>query len=274
MNEIPRLSASIGHKLTTECPLSAWSAHRLLGNHKQKTTDSQLAGRLWHAGILEGNHGVEVLDFDAFRSADAKKARDKALHDGKIPITRGKWDAMQVGVARIREQLAEHGILFDGKIEERIEWDQQATTGETVACSGYIDHRQGLCIDDLKTGSACTSIHMAKSLIQKSHSLLQDAAYRSAIATIHGEDRERCEMRFIFVQTEEPYTDTPVKLSGEFRELSYLRWQRAIDTWAKCLGKGVERKHWPGPVAPGCTDTIHPDGWMLARELEMEELRS
>ncbi len=273
MGEIPRLSPSIGHKLTTECPLSAWSAHRLLGGHKQERKESHTEGLIWHAGIMEKGRGIEVLDFDAFRSKDAKAARDKAIHDGKIPITTPKWEAMQGGVERIHEQLADIDIILDGEIEERIEWDEQATTGETVACSGYIDHRQGLHIDDLKTGKACTSLHMAKRLIQGSHALLQDAAYRSAIATIHGEDRERCKMRFVFIQTQEPYTVTPVKLSGEFRELSFLRWQRAIDDWAKYLGKGRDRKHWPGPVERGVTATIHPDGWALAQELELEALR-
>ncbi len=274
MSEIPRLSASIAHKLTTECPLSAWSAHRLLGNHKEKKKESQLEGQLWHAALLEGGAGIEVLDFDAFRSKDAKEARDKALHDGKIPLVRPKWDAMQPAVEAVLERLHAHGIDLDGVTEERIEWDQRATSGETVACSGFIDHRKDLVIDDLKTGSGFTSEHMAGQLIAKGHSLLQDAAYRSAISARLLEDIERVKMRYIFVQTQEPYAITPVEMSGEYKEISRLRWQRAIDIWAECLGKGTDRKYWPGPVEPGTIATVHPPGWMMAQELEEEALRA
>lgn len=273
MSQVPRLSVSIAHKLLAECPLSAWSAHRLLGNHREKKKDSQVEGQLWHAALLESGKGIEVIDCDAFRSAIAKEARDKALHDGKIPITAPKWEAMQGAVAAIQGQLRAHGIDLSGKVEERIEWDEESSSGEVVACSGYIDHRDGLKIDDLKTGSTCVSLSMASNLVMRSHSLLQDAAYRSAIATIHDEDKERVSMRYVFVQTQEPYTVTPVDMSGEFRELSHLRWRRAIDDWAKYLALGTDRKHWPGPVAKGKTGTIHPPGWALAQEMEVEALR-
>lgn len=273
-NQIPRLSPSIAHKLLTESALSAWSVHRLLGKRRQKTTTSQREGRLWHAALLEsytGNEGVKVIEFDSFRTNAAKEARDKAEHDGKIPVLAPKWEAMESAVLSIREQLAAHDVLLDGIVEERVEWNALSSSGEYVACSGVIDHRKGLRIDDLKTGSTCVSVHMATNLVAKSHALLQDAAYREAVATKLLEDMERCVVRFVFVQTEEPFTVTPVKMSGEFRQLSQMRWQRAIDVWAECLGKGTDRKHWPGPVE-GCA-MMHPPGWMLAQELELEAMK-
>jgi len=270
MTETPRLSASIAQKLLTECPLSAWSAHRLLGNNRPKTTDSQRAGRLWHAALLEGGAGIEVIDCDSFRSKAAREARDKAEHDGKIPVTSAKWDSMQHAVFHIHDELAAHGICLNGDVEERMEWNARTTGGEEVACSGFIDHRQGSFIDDLKTGDTCVTPHMAAGLIAKSHSLLQDAAYKSAVRAKHG--YEECQMRFIFVQTCEPYSVTPVIMSGEFREISHIRWQRAIDDWAKYLALGTDRKFWPGPVPEGCA-TVHPPGWMMSVELEEEAMR-
>jgi len=271
MGETPRLSPSIAQKLLDECPLSAWSAHRLLGNHKVKATDSQREGRLWHAALLEDGAGIEVLDFKDFRTKDAREARDRAEHDGKIPMVAHKWEAMQVGMKRIKNQLADFGVFLDGKVEERIEWDEFSTSGAPVPCSGYIDHRIETVIDDLKTGETCTTEHMASMLIARSHALLQDTAYRHAICAIHGYEMERTTMRFVFVQTREPYSVTPVYLSGEFQELSVLRWQRAVDTWAECLAKGTDRKHWPGPVE-GCV-AVHPPGWMLSQEIELEALK-
>ncbi len=268
--ETPRLSPSIGHKLTTESALSAWAAHRLLGNFRKPATDSQIAGRLWHAAILEGGAGVEVLDFDAFRTKEAKEARDKALHEGKIPIVTAKWDAMQAAVGRIHDELAGQGIMLQGHVEERIEWLELAEDGRSVECSGVLDHRDGGTTLDIKTEPAPTKEAAARS-IAKSHALLQDAAYRSAVESKHGIERERQDVIFLFVQTEEPFCITPVRMSGEYRELSHLRWRRAIEAWSECLSRGKERKYWPGPV-DGIA-TIHPPGGMLSQELELEETR-
>ena len=74
-DETPALSPSVGKQLVDESPLHGYTFHRLLGGLKKKSTDAQVLGQLYHAGLYEAGEGVAVLDFDAFRSKDAKAAR-------------------------------------------------------------------------------------------------------------------------------------------------------------------------------------------------------
>ena len=269
--EVPRLSPSIAHKLTTESALSAWANHRLLGNHREPASTSQMEGRMWHAAILGEDEEIVVVDVADFKTKAARDERDTILAQGKIPVAAPKIAELQDAAARIVEELAKHGIILNGACEERIEWTEYTEGGAEVKCSGILDHYNGAVIHDLKTGKTATSIHQAAMLIARSHALLQDAAYRSAVCDGDDIDPERIEVVFAFVQTREPFSVTPVTLAGDFRELSHLRWRRAIEEWHKCLSKGTEREHWPD-VTEGITPVSAP-GWMISQEIELEAMR-
>mgnify|MGYP003672265535 CR=1 FL=1 len=269
MSEEPRLSPSIAHKLN-QYPLAGWAAHRLLGNFRSASTSSNVEGSLWHAAVMGGTNEVEVIDCDSFRTKDAKAARDHALAEGKLPVTAAKWANYELGSARIRRSLEDIGIEFGGIVEERIEWAETTEAGQTVDCSGYIDHRDGLNIIDLKTDPAMTPDAAARSIVN-SHALLQEPAYRSAISKLLDVDLERVTMTYVFVQVEEPFAVFPVQMSGEFRELAHLKWRRAIETWAKCLARGKAREFWPGPASQ--IQTVHAPQWMVNQEMEREEIR-
>ncbi len=271
--EVPRLSPSIGHVLTTQYPLAAWGGHRLLGNFRKATTASQAEGRLWHAAILEAGADIEVVEVAHFKSKDAQQVKEQIEARGNMAVAASKWDAMAPGVHRIKEELARFGIPLDGVCEERVEWTEYDDDGRPVECSGVLDHRKDYLIQDLKTGSAGLTEDEATNLIGKSHALLQDAAYKSAIATLHEVDLERMSCEYVFVQTEEPHAILPIGMSGALQEISFLRWRWAINLWSKCLRKGMDRKHWPGPVAVGHRGTALPPSWMLAQELEREAMR-
>lgn len=272
-----RLSASIAQRVVTESPLSAWAAHRLLGNFRDEPSSSQIDGRMWHAAILSGTgadderDGIILVDAPDFRTKAAQEQKAEILAAGNIPVPLPKFEALYPAATRIREELDRFGIALGDEVEERLEWDESTRSGLPVPCSGVLDHRSGTMIDDLKTGSGPVSIHEAERRVATSYTLLQDAAYRSAVAQKLEIDKERVGFRIIFIQTQEPFAITPVELSGEFRELSTLRWQRAIDAWHACLSRGTDRKYWPGPVDR--VTTIHPPGWMMSQELELEAMQ-
>jgi len=270
-DEIPRLSPSIAHKLTTESPLHAWAAHRLLGNFRKPPTDSQIQGRMWHAAVLEGGKDIVVVDCDNFKSKEAKEKRDEIRAAGKIAVAAPKFSYLAPASARIRQELRRFGIVFDGEVEQRFEWTEYTERGEPVECSGVIDHWNDTLVHDIKTGSAAVSEREAQRLIAGSHALLQDPAYRNARHARDGIDPERIEVVFAFTQTEEPHAITPVTLAGDFRELARMRWRRAIETWHHCLSQGTDRKFWPGPVE--VVTPISAPGWMISHEIELEAMR-
>jgi hypothetical protein len=237
---------------------------------KPPSTDAQTEGRLWHAAITGDMGDVVLVEADSFRTKEAREFRDQAIADGKTPMIAAKWQRFRKGAERIREEMGNVGVVLDGNVEERFEWSERASDGTEVLCSGVVDHRSELYVDDLKTSAQAYTPDRAAREIANSHALLQDAAYRHAVAQHENADIERCSMRFVFVQTVEPHVVVPVVLDGEFRQLSELRWQRSIDIWARCLKQGTERDFWPGPVS-GTVD-VHAPGWMMAQELEMEEM--
>ena len=271
MTEIPRLSPSIAHKLTTESPLSAWAAHRLLGNFGEASTDAQLEGRLHHAAILMDHAGIDVVDADSFRTKAAREAKAEILAAGNTPVLIEKWDNMQLSAAAIRGQLEQYGIVLDGESEQRFEWDEYTEDGAAVACSGIIDHYLGNRIIDLKTSKTATTTRQAVQNIASGAALLQDAAYRDALHWDDGPPPGQIEVIFAFVQTQEPFSVTPITLAGDFRELSHLRWRRAIETWHQCLSNGLGREFWPGPV--DAITAVSPPGWMVSQEIEWEAMR-
>jgi hypothetical protein len=269
-NEVPRLSASIAHKMTTESALAGWSAHRLLGNYKKPATPSQIEGRKWHAAILGTAHDIQVCEVENFKAAAGKALKAAALAADKIPVSRPDYDAMLVHTPHILESLAGRGIFFDGVVEKRHEWEQHTETGEIVNCSGYIDHSKGYVIHELKTGKSSTPAHEAMNLISRNHAIIQDAAYRSAVAARWDEvtTEDELDFMYVFVQTQPPYSVTPCRMSGAFREISHLRWRRAIEAWHTCISNGTEKENWPD-VTEGIV-SIAPPGWMLSQEIELE----
>lgn len=272
-----RLSATIAHKLVSESALSAWASHRLLGNMKQDPTSSQIEGRMWHAAILGQAHDLVVCDFDGFKTKAAREERDHWLAEGKIPVAAPKMEELAPSSARIRDAMAAKGIHLSGVSEERFEWDEYGDDGKPVACSGYVDHyvineKSGLPEGfEIKSGKTPTSLHEATMLICRNHAIFQDPAYRGALSETLACDREMVDMTYVFVQTREPFSVTPVRMSGAFRELAHLRWRRAINDWQRCLNRGTDRQFWPD-VTEGVA-VVDAPGWMLSQEIEMEAMR-
>jgi len=276
--EIPRLSPSIAHKLTAVSPLQAWASHRLLGNFRKPPTTAQLDGRMWHAAVLEGagasaeGDDLCIIDVDDFKTKAARELRDEAIANGQVPVVRARYDLLAPAAERIRIALAHKDVPLAGAVERRIEWSERTEKGAEVLCSAVLDHVDGYRIDDLKTGPSATPRTQAGILISRSHSILQDAAYRSALAAEDDLDPERIDFVYAFAQTEEPFSVTPVRMSGTFREVSHLRWRRAVETWHECLSKGTDRKYWPDATEDGI-GVVDAPGWLMSQEIELEAMR-
>lgn len=257
-SETPRLSPSIAAKLLDEGPLSAWANHRLLGNLRKPATDSQIAGKIAHAAILDDTSEVAPLDYPDFRTKEAREARDRLLAGGLIPIVQAKWDdALDMGRI-VRERVeAETGIdLLDGAREMRMAWEG----GEGVLCSGVIDYlaADASRVIDLKTMPGFPSAGTCQRMLSSGHTLLQDAAYREAVA-------DAIELDFLFVQTEPPYSVYWTTMAGDLRQVSEIRWMRAQREWARLL----ETDGWHEPLGRQVT---HAPGWLLNHEMLEEAM--
>jgi len=260
MEETPKLSPSIAKKLLDGTPLAAWCDHRLLGNLRKPMTDGQRAGILAHAAILGDSEDVAVLPFDAFRSKDAKEARDAAIEEGKIPVTEKAWTEITENTPQIRQSLENSGVVFGGAVEQKLSWEEDG-----VLCTGVLDHWDGkVLVDEIKSGPAIPTREYCERHLVQSHSHLQDPAYRNAVASEIDCDPEEITVRFAFVQTQAPFACYVQPLSGAAREYAAIRWRRAVDIWRRCLSTG----DWYGPSAEDMPFDVPV--WALKREMEME----
>lgn len=258
--ETPKISPSIAKKLLDGTPLNAWCNHRLLGNMAKPMTDGQVAGILTHATVLGHDERLAILPYDSFRSNEAKEAKQAAIDAGLIPVAQPKWDEASENAPHIIAALSGAGVILDGTVEHRFNWVEDG-----VLCTGVVDHWDGkLMVDEIKTGPSLPTREYCERHLIQSHSHLQDAAYRRAVAAELDVDPVEVTVRFAFVQSVAPFAVNIRPMTAAFREYSEIRWTRAVKTWGECLASGV----WPGP-----NDEDYPFDvpvWALKREMELE----
>lgn len=261
--EQPSLSASIAHEIDHRSALHAYSRHPRLGGVPRADTKSFDMGTLAHALLLGEGKDVAVVDADDWRTKAAQILRNEARAAGKVPILCAEYEAAEKAADALRARFADFGIVLDGDSEVTAFWGEDSDDAGPVQCRGMLDHIKLPVIYDLKS---CRSAH--PSACQK-HSdsygyAIQRAAYVSAIENNRPELAGRVDFIFVFFELEPPFAVTPVRLSGEFRELGERRWQRAVNVWGRCL----RDNHWPGYVDK-ITD-IHPPPWALLDDMNKQ----
>jgi len=239
--EIPRLSPSIAG-LVNECPIKAWTKHRLLGGVKSDSTAAMDEGKLFER-LLTG-HGINelvVLDFDDCRTKAAQEACRDATAAGLIPVKAKDVESSLKAARIIRAKMEAHiGQSFDAMDHQvRFEWESDG-----CACSGVLDclvvEESRARIFDLKKTASANPKDLERSITRYGYHI-QQAAYIEAVEFFYPHLSGRVSFEFLFYETSEPYCMTPAKLDGGLRMLGQARWDSAKAKWRDCLLHGL----WP-----------------------------
>lgn len=264
-SDVPRLSQSIANVIVQQSPRHAWTAHPRLGGVRSKSTRAMDDGSVISALLLGKGADIEICNFDAFRSNDAKAQRDAALAAGRIPVIASNFEALARSAEGIRASLLEFNIdLTGGEAEMAIEWTEKGLHGP-VLCRGKLDllvSKRGQIFDWKKTKSA-EPRDCARSMITYGYDV-QDVAYRRAVAQLLPDLAGRIDMVFLFAEEEPPYAVTPIRASGMMRQLGEMKWDRAVATWEQCL----LNNRWPSYV-DSVTD-VDPPAWAITEEMGAE----
>lgn len=218
-------------------------------------------GNVGHRLLLGKGKAFEVLDFDDWRTKDAKAAGEEARGRGVVPVLRKDFDRAEKLASKVAVELARHGIVLDGQSEVAIEWYEETSHGPLL-CRAMFDHvwlDRGVIFDLKITGDASPDFVERNS--ERLGYAIQAAAYRRALQAVRPELDGRIDFLFAFAENEEPFALNLERPSGAFRELGERRWLRACETWAGCLKAGV----FPGYDAYG-VNSLSPPGWVLKRE--------
>jgi hypothetical protein len=257
----PSLSSSIAKMLIDRSPAHARLAHPRLGGAAHTSTGAMDAGTVIHRLVLGKGASFEVLDFPDYRTKAAQQARDAARAQGRTPMLAHEVASLVDASKHISAQLAAYGYRIDpAHSEVAAEWQERVHASDAlVQCRCMFDqvHIDEGVIFDLKKTVSANPVDLQRTITNYGYDI-QHAAYTSALRALRPRLAGREEFVFLFVEIEEPYAVTPVKLTGEFRELGQSRWSRAVRTWYDCL----TNDDWPA-YTRGVVE-IEPTPWALA----------
>ena len=264
--ETPSLSASIAKMLIEKSPKHAWLAHPKLGAHSFESTQAMDDGSVIHKLIL--GKGVDIVEVDAedFKTKAAREIRDAAKDAGKIPVLVSRMDELRVAADAIKAQLVDFGIELSGQSELAATWTEEAgMSGEYIQCRCMFDHviLNRASVFDVKKIVSADPETIARQMYSLGYDV-QWAAYTGAVRALKPEHVGREQFTFIFCEIEPPYSVTPVRPDGQFRQIGTARWERAKELWHRCLKTGK----WPGYTESILS--VSPPGWAIARELGNE----
>lgn len=266
--EVPSLSQSIAHTMLAESPLHAWAKHPRLGNLQEREPTKALdAGSLMHTLLLGTGKEIVIVDAADWRTNAAKDARDRARVNGKVPILAHDYERGELCARIVRERIAAAGINLDeldaATPEIGIEWREGGRMGPVV-CRGRLDKllllESRAVIFDFKKIRDAHPRTCGKHMIEYGYDI-QHAAYTSAVQALRPDLAGRIDFLFLFLEDSQPFAVTPARPDGVMREHGEMRWQRAVELWERCLGRGV----WPGYVETPISLEAPP--WAISQEM-------
>ncbi|UOQ57211.1 PD-(D/E)XK nuclease-like domain-containing protein [Leucobacter allii] len=225
--------SSTGAKLILDAP--ARFKHVVLdGNQEHK--DSYDLGSIVHAKVLGTGWGVEVLDFENWRTKASQEAKAAARAAGLIPMLRHeveKPNAIAEAVLANRDAAA----LFER--DGASEVSAFATCPETgVRVRARADRFCGPIVDLKTTAGSAKPEDFARTAFKFGYDL-QDAMYEDVFRWASGWDDE---FKFVVVETRAPYLVSVCTLRSDFIDMGRDKALKARRVYAECMAAGI----WPG----------------------------
>jgi hypothetical protein len=246
-------SPSVATTLISRSPLHALT---LRGKAPNKVMDR---GSVMHAMILGDGKKFVALNYDDWRTKEAREQREVNRAKGLIPILKHELDDADKAAIAILSRLRSMGVRLDGKSEAAIEWEESTAHGP-VKCKTMVDH---LRLDagemlELKIVDDASPDRCERTAENLGYAIACAARTR-ALTALKQSLAGRTRYRFLFCEAVPPYAIYAPYPTGEFREIGERKWLRAVESWARCQASGK----W---AAYEAHDSIHPPGWAMAKE--------
>lgn len=268
LSPAPSMSAGIAKTLLDQSPRHAWHASPRLNPDAHEdlgAMDSQKRSRLEHGTalhrmVLGAGRQVRWLDFDDYRSKEAKAAREEARDAGETPVLEGQRGRMERVAAAALEQAAAHRdlgpALAEGQAEQAMLWREGS-----VWCRALVDF---LPADPQQPVVDWKFTH-ASAAPQSFERQVQGMALR-AHHYLRGLERcgqPRPAYLICAVEAAAPHGLTVFKPSTALLHLGRELWEEALAAWERHLAAGTGREHWP--MYSPWTVEVGPDPWAISR---------
>jgi hypothetical protein len=199
-------------------------------------------GHVAHKLVLGEGEQIEVLDFDSYRTADARAAKLQAYAAGLIPILereflKAKAMALEVHKHPVAKALLQKG----GKPEQSLFWRDAATGIEMKARIDWLDPREGrrLKVVDYKTAARVDEESIRRAIAEYGYHQ-QGATYDEACQALGFGDGGTV-VNLIFQEKALPFLVHVVQLTPYDLQLGAARNRAAIRIYRECVKSG----EWP-----------------------------
>ena len=200
-------------------------------------------GHVAHKLVLGEGEQIAVLDFDSFRTADARAAKLMAYREGKIPILEKEFLKAKAMALEVRKHPVAKYLLTDGKPEQSLFWRDQATGTEMRARVDWLRNpREGrrMKVVDYKTITKVDPETIRRAIADYGYHQ-QGATYREACQALGLGGRDTV-VNLIFQMKAAPFLVHVVQLTPVDLQLGAARNRRAIEIYRECTESG----YWPG----------------------------
>lgn len=241
ISDTPTLNSSVAKSLLLETPAHAKQKHpKLADSYKPRHTDAMDEGTALHQMLL-GDDRCDILDYDSFRTNDAKAARDDSRAAGRVPVLRHKWDEISELGASLKSQVAgfpiDPPLFVDGMAEQTIVWDEP----NGITCRARLDwlRTDYRTIDDLKKSRTAQPNQFQRQLYTLGYHI-QAAFYVRACKAAFGVEPV---FRWVAIEATPPYALTVHTLRSGSDAMDYAQHKvtEACEIWQACLESG----EWP-----------------------------
>src|ERR1035437_9708796 len=265
----PSLSSSIAKVILAQTPKHAWMKHpRLNPKFTPESDDKFTMGSIVHELMLGRGAGIEVIDFDDFKTKAARSIRDDARAAGLTPILLHQYKEACA--------IAASALTILAKIRHAENFFSSKAVSESVAvwmdiggplCRAMLDRfspEDGGTIWDIKTtGAGLSDAALARSITTNGYDL-SAAFYTRAARAVWGDLNANATFRWVFVETTAPCEVRVVMADPTTLALGDRKAACAIEIWRRCMAAN----EWAG--YPRRIERIEYPAWAETQWLERE----
>lgn len=218
-------------------------------------------GHAVHAKVLGAGMGIEVLDFDNYRTKAAQEERDAAYAAGLVPMLRREMQPVLDAAESVLAHPVAAALLSQPGNPEVSVLTTDPNTGVGVrARFDYLPYPRtprAIAVD-LKTSRDASPAAFAKSVAEYGYDLQQEF-YRDTYRWATGEE---VEFVFVVVEVTPPYLVATYRLPISFVEMGQRKALEARALYAECMASGV----WPGYSTQ--IEEVEPPVWAVIQHEE------
>lgn len=241
----PGISSS-GVKLIIEkSPLHYWERYLNPKREPDKETPDMLLGSLVHTMVLEPDNLERDWAVEPDVNKRTKAGREEVAafykrNQGKKIVSRDSLSRAEAIASAVRRHPKAAKIFEDGVHEQSLYWVDPDTG---VLCKCRPDWWRSFMLADLKTTIDASEDGFQRAVFNFGYHI-SAAMYLDGVKEHTGEPLE--DFVFSVVEKEPPYAVANYRINEEDIAIGRKQYKQALETYARCMEKGTERRHWPG----------------------------